>query len=74
MPDCGVHYLWFAFVCFLIRSHPPVGEMTPQVDIPGPKSRRWGVVPHCRFGMTAWTHLANGEGSCPPLRGPYTEL
>ena len=24
MPDCGVHYLWFAFVCFLIRSHPPV--------------------------------------------------
>ena len=24
MPDCGVHYLWFAFVCFLIRSHPPI--------------------------------------------------
>ena len=23
MPDCGVHYLWFAFVCLLIRSHPP---------------------------------------------------
>ena len=23
MPDCGVHYLWFAFVCFLIRSHTP---------------------------------------------------
>ena len=23
MPDCVVHYLWFAFVCFLIRSHPP---------------------------------------------------
>ena len=22
MPDCGVHYLWFAFVCFLIRSPP----------------------------------------------------
>ena len=22
MPDCGVHYLWFAFVCSLIRSHP----------------------------------------------------
>ena len=21
--DCGVHYLCFAFVCFLIRSHPP---------------------------------------------------
>ena len=23
MPDCGVHYLWFAFVYFLIRSPPP---------------------------------------------------
>ena len=22
VPDCGVHYLWFAFVCFLIRSPP----------------------------------------------------
>ena len=22
MPDCGVHYLWFAFVCFLSMSHP----------------------------------------------------
>ena len=24
MPDCGVHYLWFAVVCFLIRSHLPL--------------------------------------------------
>ena len=23
MSDCGLHYLWFAFVCFLIRSPPP---------------------------------------------------
>ena len=23
MPDCGVHYLWFAFVSILIRSHTP---------------------------------------------------
>ena len=28
MPDCGVHYLWFAFVCFLIRSHPPIYKPT----------------------------------------------
>ena len=26
MPDCGVHYLWFAFVCFSIRSHTPPPE------------------------------------------------
>ena len=29
MPDCGVHYLWFAFVCFLIRSHPPKTQPPP---------------------------------------------
>ena len=29
MPDCGVHYLWFAFVCFLIRSHPPLYKLRP---------------------------------------------
>ena len=23
MPDCGVHYLWFAFVCFLMSPPPP---------------------------------------------------
>ena len=47
----------------------PVGETTPQVAIPGPTSRRWGEVPHRRLGMAAWTHLANGEGICLPLRG-----
>ena len=29
----------------------PVGEVTPQVDILGPKSRRWGEVPHRRYGV-----------------------
>ena len=29
MPDCGVHYLWFAFVCILIRSPPPPGPPPP---------------------------------------------
>ena len=51
----------------------PVGEKTPQVDIPGPKNRRWGGLPHCRFGMTPSTHLANGEGCCPHLCGPDKE-
>ena len=45
----------------------------PQVDIPGPKSRRLGGFPHRRYGVSAWTHLANGEGCCPPLCGPDTE-
>ena len=31
---CGVHYLWFAFVCFLIRSHPP-----PPGAVPGQQGR-----------------------------------
>ena len=29
MPDCEVHYLWFAFVCFLIRSPPPPPSLPP---------------------------------------------
>ena len=36
MPDCGVHYLWFAFVCFLIRSHPPAQEGLAQWVPSGP--------------------------------------
>ena len=42
----------------------PVGETTPQVDILGPTSRRWGEVPHRRLGMAAWTHLANVAFLC----------
>jgi hypothetical protein len=34
---------------------------------PGPHSRRWGGVPHRWYGVSASTHLANGEGRCPPL-------
>ena len=50
----------------------PAGEKTPQVDIPGPKSRRSGGDPHW-FGMTAWSHLTNGQDICPPLCGLDTE-
>ena len=28
-PPVQVHYLWFAFVCFLIRSHTPPVQATP---------------------------------------------
>ena len=42
---------------------PPSGAKTLQVDIPGPNCRRWGGVPQRRSGMTAWTHVANGEHS-----------
>ena len=48
---------------------PFFGETTPQVAIPGRTGRRWGEVPQRRLGMAAWTHLANGEGICLPLRG-----
>ena len=47
----------------------PVGETTPQVDISGTNSRRWGELPYRRLGMTAWTHVAKCEGICLPLRG-----
>ena len=34
----------------------------PAMDIPGPKRRCWGGFPHRQSGVSAWTHLANGEG------------
>ena len=53
-------------------SPPPPAEQFssrqgPPSDIPGPKSRRWGGVPHRRFGMTAWTPPAQRPN--PLLRG-----
>ena len=51
----------------------PVGEVTLQVDILGPKSRHWGGIPHRQYGVSTWTYLANSEGSRPPLCGPDTE-
>ena len=35
MPDCGVHCLWFAFVCFLIRSHTPPAPCPVSPHPPG---------------------------------------
>ena len=35
MPDLGVHYLWFAFVCFLIRSPPPPPPAQSAQEISG---------------------------------------
>ena len=49
--------------CYVPRS----GEKTPQLDIPRPKSRRWGEVPHRRLGMAAWTRVA--KASCLPPFG-----
>ena len=56
---------WEAKGCYVA----PSGETTPQVDIPGPTSRRWGELPHRRLGIAAWTHLANSKGICFPPRG-----
>ena len=39
MPSCGVHYLWFAFVCFLIRSPPPPPGSRPPGSCRGLGSR-----------------------------------
>ena len=60
--DCGVHYLWFAFVCFLIRSHPPLFFPPPsqqvhvRVHIPSPDS----VVPY-GLGLGCNPHTARAR-------------
>ena len=48
----------------------PHWRSDPQVDILQPNSCRF---PHCQYGVSAWTHLVNDEGHCPPLCGPDTE-
>ena len=45
------------------------GQMPP----PPPQRKSVGWFPHSRFGASAWTHLANGEGRCAALRGPGAE-
>ena len=48
MPDCGVHYLWFAFVCFLIRSRPPSPAQTQAWPYPLAIQRKFVV---CNNGL-----------------------
>ena len=48
MPDCGVHYLWFAFVCFLIT--PPRPFFT--------RRRTWQVPPLLALHQE---HLKSGD-------------
>ena len=68
MPDCGVHYLWFAFVCFLIRSHPPQAPATAVAD-QGLNAHR----PHGRADNNDPTHSANAKGRTGARPGPRKE-
>ena len=49
-------------------------ELARKVDILQPNSRPGRGLLHCRHRGSTWMHLANGEGRCPPLCGPNTEL
>ena len=46
-PDCGVHYLWFAFVCFLIRSHPPIAPAPTSASTQVETTWYWTPVVQC---------------------------
>ena len=59
MPDCGVHYLWFAFVCFSIRSPPP----TP----PG-VSKRWPGADSKNAIFSSWFFCPMSPPSWPDRR------
>ena len=63
MPYCGVHYLWFAFVCFLIRSHP---HTHPWQHVCGCAKYMW----MCRRGhcMGNSPHHTTGQVSAVLLR------
>ena len=61
MPDCGGHCLWFALVCFLMRSRPPPNTAlyaaAPETNGPCPA----GSEPH---------RPAAGPQPCGANRGP----
>ena len=48
MPDCGVHYLWFAFVCFFHEPPPPPNPL----QTPNPRHLGTAVSP-CGGGAVA---------------------
>ena len=53
---------------------PRAGEVTPQVDTPGPIScalGRGGRPPPPVGGVSTWTEAAKGEGRCPLPCGPH---
>ena len=58
-PDCGVHYLWFAFVCFLIRSHPPQRTAPPSHRA---QKVSWGGGPGSESKYPPW--LIPCQGRC----------
>ena len=60
MPDCGVHYLWFAFVCFLIRSHPP-SNPPPKIWLLG--LERQGVIFFQKIRICVFEMISATRGS-----------
>ena len=52
MPDCGVHCLWFAFVCFLI-SPPPLKYIG--------QTRPWSTSPPERHSLKVYRHIEEDE-------------
>ena len=72
MPDCGVHYLWFAFVCFLIRSHPPPPSAWPcQRVFKRPRGLADIVEDACTRGpgSEAQSRIGSGGVPVPPPTG-----
>ena len=66
MPDCGVHYLWFAFVCFLIRSPPPspwLKDKPVPCPCPQPTSLHAQGVAFAELDTSQWLYPAASFGS-----------
>ena len=71
MPDCGVHYLWFALVCFLIRSQPP----PPPNATCSSLQEAWPAIPHLPSASCTCITLPYKRGiDVPSLRLKFQAL
>ena len=79
MPDCGVHYLWFAFVFVLMRSPPPLpmhpwerlGRRLEEVvkAVGGGYCRLENAIEvgSCRHGDSGWAQAGRPGAPPPPV-------